>query len=94
MGMTNAFNPSVANFLPMGTYGGESLYLSDVFQKTYLELDRNGTKAAAVTWGIMKANSAAPAENPKEIYLDRPFVYLIVDAQTGIPSFIGVTQSI
>ena len=94
MGMTNAFNPSVANFLPMGTYGGESLYLSDVFQKTYLELDRSGTKAAAVTWGIMKANSAAPSENPKEIYLDRPFVYLIVDAQTGIPSFIGVTQSI
>ncbi len=94
MGMPNAFDPAVANFLPMGTYNGGSLYLSDVFQKTYLELDRNGTKAAAVTWGIMEATSAAPPENPKEIYLDRPFVYLIVDTATGIPSFIGLTQSI
>lgn len=94
MGMTDAFDPSAADFLPMGTYNGGSLYLSDVFQKTYLELDRNGTKAAAVTWGIMKATSAAPPENPKEIYLDRPFVYLIVDTATGIPSFIGITQTL
>ena len=94
MGMTDAFNPAVANFLPMGTFGEASLYLSGVFQKTYLELDRSGTKAAAVTWGEMKNTSAAPPEKPKEIYLDRPFVYLIVDVQTGIPSFIGVTQDI
>lgn len=94
MGMTDAFDPTVANFLPMGTCNGESLYLSDVFQKTYLELDRNGTKAAAVTWGEIKFGSAPPSENPKEIYLDRPFVYLIVDTETGIPSFIGVTQTL
>ncbi len=94
MGMTDAFNPAVANFFPMGTYNGGSLYLSDVFQKTYLELDRNGTKAAAVTWGEMKATSAGPGEEPKVIYLDRPFVYLIVDTATGIPSFIGVTQTL
>ena len=93
MGMTDAFNAGAANFLPMGTYNGGSLYLSGVYQKTYLELDRNGTKAAAVTWGEMKATSAGPAEDPKYIYLDCPFVYLIVDTATGIPSFIGVAQT-
>lgn len=93
MGMTDAFNPGAADFLPMGTFNGGSLYLSDVYQKTYLELDRNGTKAAAITWGDMKATSAAPPEDPKEIYLDRPFVYMIVDVQNGLPSFIGLAQT-
>ena len=93
MGMTDAFNAGAADFLPMGTYNGGSLYLSGVYQKTYLELDRNGTKAAAVTWGEMKATSIGPAEDPKYIYLDRPFVYMIVDTQYGIPSFIGVAES-
>ncbi len=93
MGMTEAFT-GTANFLPMGTYGGESLYLSGVFQKTYLELDRSGTKAAAVTWGEMKNTSAAPPPVWKQVYLDRPFVYMIVDTQYGIPSFIGIAQTV
>ncbi|MBE6529567.1 MAG: hypothetical protein E7680_03055 [Ruminococcaceae bacterium] len=94
MGMTDAFDPTVADFLPMGTCNDGGLCLSNVMQKTYLEVDRNGTKAAAVTWGEIKFGSAPPSENSKEIYLDRPFVYLVVDTATGIPSFIGVTQTL
>ena len=90
LGMKKMFSPD-AEFLPMANYGGESLYVSEVVQKTYLELDRKGTKAAAVTWGSMATKSAAPTE-PKEVYLDRPFLYLIVDAQSGLPLFIGAAE--
>ena len=93
MGMTDAFDAILADFGSMGTLDGGKLYLSDVFQKTYLELDRNGTKAAAVTWGFMKATSADPS-TIKRVYLDRPFVYLIVDNATGLPLFVGVTEKL
>ena len=88
LGMKKMFDENAAEFLPMANYDGRSLYCSDVVQKTYLELDRHGTKAAAVTWGEFSTKSAAPVE-PKEVYLDRPFVYMIVDAGSGLPLFIG-----
>ena len=92
LGMQKMFG-SGAEFLPMGDYDGKSLQVSEVIQKTYLELDRNGTKAAAVTWGNMKAGSAAPYKL-KEVYLDRPFVYMIVDADSGLPLFIGLVEAL
>lgn len=88
MGMERMFSP-LAEFLPMAEYDGGSLYVSEVMQKTYLELDRNGTKAAAVTWGAMGVKSVAPIQM-KTVYLDRPFLYMIVDAESGLPLFIGV----
>ncbi len=88
MGMERMFG-MLAEFLPMAEYDGESLYVSSAVQKTYLELDRNGTKAAAVTWGEMGVKSIAPSAM-KMVYLDRPFLYMIVDAQSGLPLFIGV----
>ena len=87
LGMQKMFTDG-AEFLPMAEYGGESLKVSEVVQKTFLELDRHGTKAAAVTWGEMQTKGALPIEQ-KEVYLDRPFVYLIVDAKAGLPLFIG-----
>ena len=91
LGMEKAFTDA-AEFLPMASYNGQSLYVSEVVQKTYLELDRKGTKAAAVTWGAMNAKSAMPTEQ-KEVILDRPFVYLIVDAESGLPLFVGTKRA-
>ena len=93
LGMKKAFSDVDAEFLPMANYNGESLYVSEVVQKTYLELDRHGTKAAAVTWGAMNTKSALPVE-PKQVYLDRPFLYMIVDAETGLPLFIGTVSQL
>ena len=86
--MERMFDEDRAEFLPMANIDGRSLFCSDVVQKTYLELDRHGTKAAAVTWGEFATKGAAPVVQ-KEVYLDRPFVYLIVDAKSGLPLFIG-----
>lgn len=88
LGMTDLFDPARAD---LGAMAETPLYLSDVFQKTYLELDRNGTKAAAVTWGVPKAMSADP-EAVKRVELDRPFLYLIVENESGLPLFLGVME--
>ena len=77
----------------LGSYRGGNIYCSEVRQKTFIEVSRNGTKAAAVTWATMECTSAAPMETVN-IYLDRPFVYAIVDNATGLPLFIGVVVNV
>ena len=69
----------------------DGIYLSDMQQKLKIEVDRNGTKAAAVTWGVV----GGKAINFKEhrVILDRPFIYAIVDLQTGLPLFFGVQSN-
>ena len=69
------------------------LYVDDVLHKAYIEVDRTGTKAAAVTAAIEKA-TAAPGEEFVEVYLDRPFVYAIVDMKTGLPLFFGAVKQV
>ena len=96
MGMTSAFDPEEANFLRMVEAGAPSSpFISDVLHKTVIQLDENGTKAAAVTAVIM-AESAVPGHDEPRgitICLDRPFVYLIVDTVANTPVFIGTMES-
>lgn len=93
MGITQIFDKSNANFTKMGTSSLGNLYVDTVFQKTYIDVSRNGTKAAAITGAGMGATSAEPSEI-KSIVLDRPFVYAIIDNQTNIPLFMGITSTI
>lgn len=71
--------------------GNEVSYISDIIQKTRLELDENGTKAAAVTAvTVDMATSAMPVEKKeKEVYLDRPFAFLIYDQANEQIVFMG-----
>lgn len=89
MGMKKAFS-TAADFSEMGQ---TSVMADRVIHKTHIELDRNGTKAAAVTAVIAKASSM-PVESPIEIRMDRPFVYALVDTETGIPLFIGSVKTV
>jgi serpin B len=70
--------------------------LDAILHKTYINLNKNGTEAAAVTAVIVKAGSVRPPEQleEKQVYLDRPFVYAIVDTQTGLPLFLGVVSRV
>lgn len=73
----------------------QKLVIDDVLHKTHIELDRNGTKAAAVTAVIVdKATAVLDPPKPKEVYLDRPFVYALVDTKTGCPLLLGVVEEI
>ena len=63
----------------------------NVLHKTKIELNEKGTKAAAVT-AITAGGGADISKTPVFVYLDRPFVYMIVD-KNNVPLFIGaVTQ--
>lgn len=69
------------------------LKMDSILHKAYIEVDRRGTKAAAVTMGWVVA-ACASAEESKTVYLDRPFVYAIVNKLTGYPVFIGTVNNL
>ena len=90
MGMTSAFGGG-ADFSKMADCTEGNLYIAEAIHKTYIEVDENGTKAAAVT-----GMGAAAESEPMKFYvrLDRPFVYMIIDNDTNLPIFIGTLMSI
>ena len=90
MGMDIAFHYPQADFGPMGS---KELFISEVIHKTRLEVDEEGTVAAAATAVIMGVGSARPQQRPlKTLVFDRPFVVLIGDSQTGAVLFAGVIE--
>lgn len=94
MGMAGAFLPS-ADFTNMADTDTGELFISRVLHKTYIELDRAGTKAAAVTAVEMNKESCAiDTEEPPMVFLDRPFVYAIIDTETGLPIFMGTVNTV
>ncbi len=74
---------------------GDNLYIGDVVHKTHIDVDRNGTRAAAVTAVMVFRNEAiaAPKET-KEVICDRSFAYAIVDMTNSTPVFIGTVNSV
>jgi serpin B len=84
MGMPQAFT-DMADF--SGMTGNRDIYISDVIHKAFVAVDEAGTEAAAATAVIMRA-TAMPAE-PVVMTIDRPFIFLIRDIQTGAVLFVG-----
>lgn len=73
-----------------GIASGSDLSVNDVVHKTHIELDESGTKAAAVTSiDIIKNEIVAAPPIPKEVFLDRPFVFMIYNSTLRRPIFIG-----
>ncbi len=92
MGMSQAFSET-ADFSNMATTGN-SLYISKVLHKTFIQVDRLGTKAAAATTVEMVSESCEEVCEVEYVILDRPFIYSIIDTNTGLPIFIGVLNSV
>ena len=65
-----------------------NICISNVFHKTFLQIDEEGTKAGAATAVDMTMECAI--EYGRSVILDRPFLYMIVDLDTGLPVFLGV----
>ncbi|MER3413098.1 MAG: hypothetical protein C4341_02445 [Armatimonadota bacterium] len=85
LGIRNAFDPETANFSRMREEG--DLFLQRVIHKSFIEVDEQGTKAAAVT-GAEVGITSAPS-TPREIRFDRPFAFAIRDTKTGGILFLG-----
>jgi len=84
MGMPIAFT-AAADF--SGMTGRPDLYIADVIHKAFVSVDEAGTEAAAASAVIMKLTSA-PAD-PAVVTVDRPFIFLIRDIETGAILFFG-----
>lgn len=94
MGMVDAFSPTEADFERMTGVGpgvmGRSLYIDEVFHKTFIDLDEAGTEAAAATAVVMMRLTAMPVEEEAlALRFDRPFIYAIYDHPTNSILFLG-----
>lgn len=96
MGMPLAFDALEADFTGMGSCAdGYRLCISRVLHQTYVKVDERGTKAGASTVVEMVAETAMlMEEEPKRVILDRPFLYAIVEEETGLPVFIGTVEKL
>ena len=66
-----------------------SVAVNRVIHKTHIELDAKGTKAAAATAVTMRTNAVSVQKDIKTVILDRPFLFAIMDTESGLPVFIG-----
>ena len=86
-GLSEIFDPGTADLSGMSE---EELWVSDVLQKTRLELDEHKTKAAAATAINLATNAASPIEREtKEVILDRSFAFMIYDYDQEQIVFLG-----
>ena len=93
MGMTDAFDPFLADLSGAGRGVNGPLYISYVFQRVKVDVNEEGTEAAAVTEIATAEGCALPADEPIVLTFDKPFVYAIVDTETGVPLFAGVMEN-
>ncbi|MCR5275366.1 MAG: serpin family protein [Clostridiales bacterium] len=91
MGMEDAFEPGKADFSNLGNF---NFYIGKVIHKTYIDVNRAGTRAAAVTVIDIKVGSAMAPDETRYVMCDRPFAYAIVDTTTGLPVFLGTVESV
>jgi serpin B len=86
LGLRDAFSPGAADFSGMSPKN--DLFLSDVVHRTWIDVDENGAEAAAATAAVLEAKSARPGE-PKDFIANRPFGFVLRDADTGLILFVG-----
>ncbi len=84
LGMRQAFEESSADFSALSDAG---VYIRDAFHKATIEIDEEGTVAAAATAFVGVGVSAPPPPIP--VTFDRPFVFLIRDVETNALLFVG-----
>jgi len=84
MGMVDAFDPYLAD---LSGIADASIFVSFVKQNTFVEVDEEGTEAAAVTTIVVEVNSFPP--QPREFVIDKPFVFAIRERTTNTLLFIG-----
>ncbi len=87
MGIERIFDPQVNSLEKMGESSG-NIYLSKMIQKTYIKVDEEGTEAASVVEAQIDVTSLSPT-----IDFNRPFVYSILDKDTGLAVFLGIMDN-
>ncbi|KAH9495450.1 Leukocyte elastase inhibitor [Bulinus truncatus] len=86
LGMEDAFNMNCADF--SGITGGKDLHISAAVHKAFIQVNEEGTEAAAATAVVMMMRCALPRP-PPSITVDHPFLFLIRDIRTNNILFLG-----
>lgn len=92
MGMENAFDGELADFSAIGRYEDANLCISRVLHKTYIAVTERGTRAGAAT--AVELEAGGTMAEPTTVYLNRPFVYMIVDMEQQLPIFMGTCMEV
>jgi serpin B len=87
LGMQKAFDPHAADFSGMNG-GREPLFVSAVVHRAFVDVNEEGTEAAAAT-GAAMATLAAPVRPVPVFRADHPFVFAIYEVRTGVVLFLG-----
>lgn len=94
MGLEDAFSVNEADFSGISSDAKDfQFHIDEVLHKSSIIVGPTGTKAAAATEVDIRCGSAAPT-NVKYVYLDRPFIYMVIDNDTNLPIFIGAVTDI
>jgi serpin B len=86
LGMRQAFQGDGADFTRMSRAAGDRLYISEVKQKSFVDVHEEGTEAAAVTSVEVRVTCAC---GPQVIRVDRPFLFAIRERISGTILFLG-----
>lgn len=86
LGLVNPFTPK-ADF--SGMTGQKDLYISKAVHKTFIQVDEQGTEAAAATGISMNLTAIRETEKPYDFIVNRPFVFCIIDKTTQSILFLG-----
>ncbi|MBU4473522.1 MAG: serpin family protein [Candidatus Omnitrophica bacterium] len=91
MGMEKAFDMREANFSNMvDIEKTENIFIDEIIHKTFIEIDEEGTEAAAATVMMMESESISePGRKPKILELNKPFLFIIEEVETETILFIG-----
>jgi serine protease inhibitor len=90
LGMGVAFDPDRADFSRIADVAPERLFIQKAIQKAVVEVDEEGTKAAAAT-GITIGVTSVPVDQ-FNLVVDRPFLFAIVHQPTGTVLFLGIVR--
>jgi serpin B len=85
LGMNTTFTPD-ADF--SGTNGRTDLFISDVIHQSFVDVNEQGTEAAAAT-GASNVMACMPGYGPPDFWADHPFIFIIQDRESGTILFIG-----
>lgn len=95
-GMTEAFDADRADFSLLGESkrANTNIYIDRVLHKTYISVAEKGTRAGAATVVMAKDGAAIWTEESKQVYLNRPFLYMIIDCASKLPVFLGTVTDL
>ncbi len=91
MGMVRAFDSERAQLNGIGTSESGNISIGKVVHKTFIEVNEEGTRAGAATAVIMYGGGFEPSLT-KNVDLNRPYIYMLVDLETNVPIFMGIMR--